>query len=279
MGAFDAFTHAMTTVAIGGFSNHDASIGYFDSYAINAIAIIFMFLSGINFSLHFITWRDISLRHYLVDPEFRAYVVLLTAIVVWICASLLLRGHYEDPTRALMHGIFQAVSITTTTGYNVTDFSAWPGALPVLLLFGSFIGGCAGSTAGGIKVMRCLLLFRQGAREVVRLVHPSAQIPVRLGNIMVPQRVVDAVWGFFSVYIAVFAILMLLMMARGIDHITAFAAIAACLNNLGPGLAEVSETFNQLGAGDKWLCVLAMLLGRLEIFTLLVLISPVFWRR
>jgi trk system potassium uptake protein TrkH len=151
--------------------------------------------------------------------------------------------------------------------------------VPVLLIFMTFIGGCGGSTGGGMKVMRWLLLYRQGVREVVRLVHPAAEIPVRLGRTIVPQRVMDAVWGFFAVYIVLFALMMLVLLATGVDQVTAFAAIATSLNNTGPGLGEVASSFIRLNDVDKWTCMLAMLLGRLEIFTLFVLISPAFWRR
>jgi trk system potassium uptake protein TrkH len=215
MGGFDALCHAFSTVAIGGFSTHDLSIGYFDSSAINLVAIVFMFFAGINFSLHFFAWRYVSVKHYTQDPEFR-------------------------------NGLFQAVSIATTTGYTTADFSMWPTAIPVLLVFASFVGGSAGSTAGGIKVIRWLLVYKQGVREIVRLVHPSAEIPVKLGNKAVPYRVVDAVWGFFSIYVIVFAGMMLAMMATGLDQVTAFSAVAATLNNLGPGLGDVSRGFMSL---------------------------------
>ena len=174
--------------------------------------------------------------------------------------------------------MFQAVSIATTTGFTTANYSAWPGAIPVLLIFSSFIGGCAGSTAGGIKVIRWLLIFKQGAREISRLVHPSAEIPVKLGSGAVPYRVVDAVWGFFSVYVIVFGVMLLLMMSTGLDQVTAFSAVAATLNNLGPGLGEVAAGFMTLNDTAKWISIGGMLLGRLEIFTLLVLITPTFWR-
>ena len=176
--------------------------------------------------------------------------------------------------------MFQTVSIATTTGFTTSHFHHWPAGLPVLLLFASFIGGCAGSTAGGLKVVRCLLLVKQGRREIIRLVHPSAEIPVQLGGRAVPLRVVDAVWGFFAVYVGVFIVLMLSMMATGLDQVTAFSAVGATLNNLGPGLGGVAQ---QLRVADrpvaKWICVLAMLLGRLEIFTLLILFTVTFWRK
>lgn len=278
MGWFDALCHAFSTVAIGGFSTHDMSIGYFDSTAINIVAIIFMFAAGINFSLHFFAWRYVSIRHYSQDPEFRAYALILVVLSLLVVAGLFYHQSYARPGDAIINGVFQAVSIATTTGFTTADYSAWPVFLPVALIFASFIGGCAGSTAGGIKVIRCLLIYKQGLREIVRLVHPSAEIPVKLGNKAVQFRVVDAVWGFFSVYIVVFVVLMLAMMATGLDQVTAFSAIAATLNNLGPGLGEVSSGFMTLSDKAKWVAVAGMLLGRLEIFTLLVLVTPTFWR-
>ncbi len=278
MGWFDALCHAFSTVAIGGFSTHDMSIGYFDSTAINIVAIIFMFAAGINFSLHFFAWRYVSIRHYSQDPEFRAYALILVVLSLLVVAGLFYHQSYARPGDAIINGVFQAVSIATTTGFTTADYSAWPVFLPVALVFASFIGGCAGSTAGGIKVIRCLLIYKQGLREIVRLVHPSAEIPVKLGNKAVQFRVVDAVWGFFSVYIVVFVVLMLAMMATGLDQVTAFSAIAATLNNLGPGLGEVSSGFMTLSDKAKWVAVAGMLLGRLEIFTLLVLVTPTFWR-
>jgi trk system potassium uptake protein TrkH len=279
MGMFDALCHAFSTVAIGGFSTHDLSIGYFDSAAVDLVAIVFMFFAGINFSLHFYAWRYVSVRHYTQDPEFRAYTFVLLVISVMVVAALLHFNTFGAPGDAIVNGLFQAVSIATTTGFTTSDFSAWPTAIPVLLIFASFVGGSAGSTAGGIKVIRWLLVYKQGVREIVRLVHPSAEIPVKLGNKAVPYRVVDAVWGFFSIYVIVFAGMMLAMMATGLDQVTAFSAVAATLNNLGPGLGDVSKGFMSLTDVAKWISIAGMLLGRLEIFTLLVLVTPTFWRR
>ena len=275
---FDALCHAFSTVAIGGFSTHDLSIGYFDSAAVDLVAIIFMFAAGINFSLHFFAWRYVSIRHYNQDPEFRAYTVILVALSLFVVAVLFQYQYYESASDNVIEGVFQAVSIATTTGFTTDNFSTWPAALPVLLIFASFVGGSAGSTAGGIKVIRWLLIYKQGVREIARLVHPSAEIPVKLGNKAVPHRVVDAVWGFFSIYIVVFGVMMLIMMSTGLDQVTAFSAVAATLNNLGPGLGEVSSGFMTLSDTAKWVAVGGMLLGRLEIFTLLVLITPMFWR-
>ena len=275
---FDALCHAFSTVAIGGFSTHDLSIAYFDSTAIELVAIVFMFLAGINFSLHFFAWRYLSIKHYRQDPEFRAYTAMLVALSIVVVFLLFQYGTFDTPGQTVIKGLFQAVSIATTTGFTTADFSAWPAALPALLIFASFVGGSAGSTAGGIKVIRWLLVYKQGVREIARLVHPSAEIPVKLGKKAVPHRVVDAVWGFFSVYIIVFGVMLLAMMATGLDQVTAFSAVAATLNNLGPGLGDVSSGFMSLSDTAKWIAIVGMLLGRLEIFTLLVLITPMFWR-
>ena len=207
MGWFDALCHAFSTVAIGGFSTHDASIGYFDSAPIDLVAVFFMFVAGINFSLHFFAWRYVSVKHYFQDPEFRAYGCHHAGLVRcrhWLAVHLpRLR---ESVRYTFLDGLFQSVSIATTTGFTTENFAIWPAALPVLLIFASFIGGSAGSTAGGIKVIRWLLVYKQGVREIARLVHPSAEIPVKLGNKAVSSRVVEAVWGFFSVYIVVFGV-------------------------------------------------------------------------
>jgi trk system potassium uptake protein TrkH len=278
MGWFDALCHAFSTVAIGGFSTHDLSIGYFDSAYIDLVAVFFMFVAGINFSLHFFAWRYVSVKHYFQDPEFRSYSYMLISLSVVVITILYVYRGFVDPGQTFINGLFQAVSIATTTGFTTENFAVWPAALPVLLIFSSFIGGSAGSTAGGIKVIRWLLVYKQGVREIMRLVHPSAEIPVKLGNKAVPHRVVDAVWGFFSVYIIVFGVMLLLMMQTGLDQVTAFSAVAATLNNLGPGLGDVASGFVSLTDTAKWISVAGMLLGRLEIFTLLVLITPTFWR-
>lgn len=278
MSLFDALGHAFATVAIGGFSTHDQSIGYFDSTLIDSIAIVFMFLAGINFSLHFYSWRYVQIKHYAKDPEFRAYAGGLLVLSTIVIFSLFAFGTYANPKDTVINGLFQAVSIATTTGFTTTNYAAWPGALPVLLIFASFIGGSAGSTAGGMKVIRWLLIYKQGMREIARLVHPNAEIPVKLGSAAVPSRVIDAVWGFFSVYVVVFAVMLLAMMATGLDQVTAFSAVAATLNNLGPGLGDVATGFETLSVTAKWISIAGMLLGRLEIFTLLVLFTPTFWR-
>jgi trk system potassium uptake protein TrkH len=279
MTPFDALCHSFATLSTGGFSTHDASLGYFNSPTINAIAILFMFLGGVNFALHFFVFRFRRPLDYFRDPEFRAYFVII--IVLAILATLLLSLTPEHGPFHVAFGkaLFHVVSVQSNTGFITEEFSYWPGALPVMLLLMSFVSGCAGSTSGGMKVIRWLLIWRQGAREVQRLIHPSAEIPVKVGRKAVDPRVMDAVWGFFAVYVVAFSLLMVLLIAMGEDQVTAFAAIASCMNNLGPGLGEVSLTFSTLADPGKWVCIAAMLLGRLEVFPLLVLVTPTFWRR
>ncbi len=279
MSVFDAVGHAFSTVAIGGFSTHDASMAWFDNPAVEAVAIGFMFLSALNFGLHFTAWRNTNVLVYFRDPEALGLMGLLLFVSVITVAALWLAGTYTHFDRATLKGVFQVVSIGTTTGFASASFASWPSFLPVMLIFLSFVGGCAGSTAGGMKVIRMLLLIKQGMREISRLIHPAAEFPVKLGQRAVSNHVVEAVWGFFSIYVALFAIMLLALMALGLDQVTAFSAVAACLNNLGPGLGAVAENFAQVPDAGKWVLVFAMLLGRLEIFTLLVLFSPTFWRR
>ena len=279
MSVFDAIGHAFSTVAIGGFSTHDASIGYFNSPLIDIVAVVFMFLAAVNFSLHFLAFRHRSLAGYWQDSEFRFYVLLLSVVILITVLGLYYTETYDGWEDALVNGLFQAVSIGTTAGFTTAEFYNWPGFIAILLLFSSFVGGCAGSTGGGIKVIRLLLLVKQGLREITRLVHPSAQIPVRLGNKTVSPRVVEAVWGFFALYVASFTVMYLALASTGLDLMTAFSAVAASINNLGPGLAGVGAHYADMHDPGKWILCFAMLLGRLEIFTLLVLLTPAFWRR
>ncbi len=278
MSLFDAICHAFSTVAIGGFSTHDTSLGYFDSPTILLICSLFMLLAGINFAVHFYSWRLKSLRHYLHDSETRFYVYMVAVSCVGICSYLLLTDTYDLPNSLLL-GVFHTISIATTTGFAAADFAAWPSFLPVMLLFLAFMGGCGGSTAGGMKVVRVMLIAKQGLRELRQLVHPNAVIPLKVGNRRVEAKVVSAVWSFFAVYMFSFMLILLALMATGLDYYTAFSATAANLNNLGPGLGAVAAHYGDISDASKWLLCYAMLLGRLEIFTLLVLLTPTFWRR
>lgn len=278
MSPFDAVCHSFATMGTGGFSTHDASIGWFHSPLIDAVVTVFMFLAGANFSLHFVAWRSRSLGSYLRDAEFRTYGLILLTLALTGSAYLLLAGHYATAGESARYASFQFVSFMTSTGFVTGDFELWPGALPLTLILVGFIGGCAGSTGGGMKVVRWLLLYNQGVREVRRLVHPAAMIPVRLGDAVVSQRVIESVWGFCVMYIILFGIMLLVLVALGLDQVTAFSALATSINNMGPGLGKVAANFTQINDGAKWVCIFAMLFGRLEVFTLLVLFSPTFWR-
>jgi trk system potassium uptake protein TrkH len=279
MSLFDAIGHSFSTISIGGFSTHDQSMGYFNSLDIDAIAVFFMIIAGTNFTLHFHAWRSMSIRGYLQDYELRIYLKILAGVCLISTAYLIFKDTFDDNLTAVTHAIFQTISITTTTGFTTTSYQSWPTFLPVLLIFASFVGACAGSTCGGLKVIRVLLLYKQGIREVRRLVHPNAIITIMLGNKPVDETVINAVWGFFAMYTVVFAFLMLLLLISGLDQVTAFSAMAACLNNLGPGLGDVSANYAGINVFSKWVLCTAMILGRLEIFTLLVLLSPTFWRK
>ncbi|MBM96235.1 MAG: potassium transporter [Oceanospirillaceae bacterium] len=277
MSVFDAIGHSFATVAIGGFSTHDASLGYFDSAAIETIAVFFMLISSLNFALHFYAWRYNSILHYFRDSELKFFFSVMIGGIILTVPALWLTDTYDLPD-SIRYGVFEAVSIATTTGFGTADFSVWPIFLPVLLFMMAFIGGCAGSTGGGMKVIRVLLIFKQGWREITRLVHPNAIIPVKIGRDPVAERVLDAVWGFFALYVLTYMVMMILLLSTGLDHVTAFSAVGACLNNLGPGLGDVAAHYGNVSDAGKWILSFTMLLGRLEIFTLLVLISPAFWR-
>ncbi len=278
MSLFDAVAHSLATVSTGGFSTHDASLGYFHSPFVEAVAIVFMLAGGINFSIHFLALRRQSLLAYWEDIEARSFLLFVGTLIVLCALALYVYGVYA-PLTALRNAAFEVVSIVTSTGFGTADFSQWPTFLPVLLLFISFVGGCGGSTAGGMKVMRVLVLVNEGVREIQRLVHPRARYALRLAGRVVDHRVAQNIWGFFAVYIATFAILMLLMMLSGLDQPSAFSAVATCMNNLGPGLGEVAYDFASVSAPGKAIAVFAMVAGRLEVFTLLVLLTPEYWRQ
>ncbi|AGM40164.1 Potassium uptake protein TrkH [Spiribacter salinus M19-40] len=281
MSVFDAIGHAFTTIATGGFSTHDASIGYFDSALIEMIAVVFMLMSALNYSLHFMAWRRMSTEPWRHDPELVTFLSAVAVVCVLAMGGLFIyqAAHDLPLDETWHHAIFQVVSFATTTGYTTASYYVWPAFLPVLLLFIAVVGGCANSTSGGLKVVRILLLWRQGGREVMRLIHPQAQIPIKIGNRPVNERVIDAVWGFFAAYVVLFVILMLSLLAMGLDQVTAFSAVASGLANLGPALGDVAANFASVGDGPKLVMCVAMILGRLELFTLLVLFTPAFWRR
>ena len=278
MDIFDAIGHSYSTVAIGGFSTHDLSIGYFDNIAIESVAVVFMFLAGINFSLHFFVWRKKNVLAFFKDSEFQTYLLMLSVLIVLVTLYLLNSGHYQTTPEALRYGVFQSVSIATTTGFASTDFSLWPLILPVLLIFSSFIGACAGSTGGGIKVVRVLLMFKLAMKEIKKFIHPNAQINIKLNQRSVGESTLISVWGFFSLYVIAFIFIMVALMFTGMDQVTAFSATAASINNLGPGLGDVAENYGAISESAKWILSFSMLLGRLEILTLMALLHKAFWR-
>jgi trk system potassium uptake protein len=277
----DAFMHMCSTMGLGGFSSHDASFGYFDSPTIEAVAIIFMVIAGFNFSMHFIAWRRRSLWTYLTDPESRAYMLTLVAAVLAVAAFLYHSGVYAEQEQALRYAAFNVVSIATTTGYANTDYNQWPIFAPVLMLFLCAFTTCAGSTGGGIKMIRGLILLKQARREFTRILHPRAVNPVIVGRQVIENKVIFAVLAFMLVYGASIVWLTFLLLLSGLDVITAFSAIVACINNTGPGLNQVGPASNYAGLTDfeTWVCTFAMLIGRLELFSVLVLFTPEFWRR
>lgn len=279
MSAFDAIGHSFSTVSTGGFSTHDASLGFFDNAVIETVAIVFMILGGISFNVHFLFFHGRGVSCYWRDAQVRAFLLVVAGLIGASALLLYFGGQYGSLLQALRYGAFQVVSVITTTGFTTADYTVWPFALPLLLIFAAHLGGCAGSTSGGIKVIRMMVLGKVGLREMMRLIHPSMVRPVKISGRVVPKPVLDAVWSFFSVYIAVFTGLMILVMASGVDQVTAFGAVSATLTNLGPGLGDVAATFHDMNPVGKWLCTLAMLLGRLEIFTLLVLFAPAYWRK
>ena len=279
MTPFDALSHSFSTVSIGGFSTHDASMSHYPGNAVKIVATAFMLISGANYALHFVALKNLTARPYLEDPEFNCYIrlQLLAVAICW----LYLAARWDAGINAgtLVDASFQAVSITTTSGFTVSTYHQWPEFLPLLLLFASFAGACVGSVGGGIKVIRLIVIFKQGLREILRLNHPNVTTILKTGNRTLTTRSIEAIWGFFAAYIAIFAILLLALVATGIDQVTAFSAVAACMNNLGPGLGAVSSSYAELGAAAKWLLTLAMLLGRLELFPILILLSMGFWRK
>ena len=278
MDVFDAIGHSYSTVAIGGFSTHDASIGYFNSGAIESVAIVFMLLAGINFSLHFFVWQKKNVFTYSKDSELKAYLFILFITAVVVGVYLFDSGYYSSVSESARQAIFQTVSIATTTGFASTDYSQWPFILPMLLIFASFIGACAGSTGGGIKVVRVLLMFKLAMKEIKKFIHPNAQINIKLNHRSVAESTLISVWGFFSLYVIAFIIILIALMFTGLDQISAFSATAASINNLGPGLGEVAANYGGISDSAKWILSFSMLLGRLEILTLMALLHKAFWR-
>lgn len=279
MSLFDAIGYAFGTVSTGGYAPHEASIAFYHSDWIYIVSIVFMILGGTNFSLHFIALGRMKLKTYWRDPEFKAYILIYLGVAIIATIVLLVMGTYHNWGDAFLNSVYQVVSFGTTTGF-VSDMSYanWPLFLPILLLFMGIAGACAGSTTGGVKMIRLLLFAKQISRETKRLIHPNGTFPVKLGERIVPDRVMSSVWSFLSAYLAIFLLFWIILMGTGLDPTSAFSAIATCMSNTGPGLGSVSLDFSGITPFARWILTIAMLVGRLEVFTVLVLFSPAFWR-
>ncbi|MBL8330264.1 MAG: TrkH family potassium uptake protein [Rubrivivax sp.] len=277
----DAFMHMCTTVSLGGFSPYDASFGHFNSPQLEAVAIVFMLLSGVNLVLYFVAWRQRSLAVLWRSTEVRAFYLCVVGSILLIAGYLTVHGEYGSFAESLRHTAFHVVSIATTTGYASYDYAQWPLFAALLMILLGCFATCAGSTGGGIKMIRLLLMLKQARREFVRIVHPNVVNPVTLSGQIVSDRVMQAVMAFMMTYGATLVGLTMVLLFSGLDVVTAFTAVIACVNNIGPGLGDVGPAVNYGGLSDfqTWVCTFAMLLGRLELLTLLVLLTPQFWRR
>jgi trk system potassium uptake protein TrkH len=277
----EAFLHMCSTVSLGGFSNYDASFGHFQSPLLEMIAVVFMMLAGISLLMYFTLWRARSVRPLLRNPEVVAFYVVILGAIVLIAGYLLWHDTYDEPWQAVRHTVFHVVSVATTTGYASADYAQWPLFAPLLMILLGCFATCAGSTGGGIKMIRMLLLLKQARRELVRIVHPNVVNPVTLGPNAVSDRVMQAVIAYMMIYGASLVGLTMLLLFSGLDVVTAFTAVIACVNNIGPGLGDVGPAVNYgvLSDFQTWVCTFAMLLGRLELLSVLVLFTPQFWRR
>ncbi len=281
MSWLDAWIHMFTTVSLGGFSSYDASFAHWNSPLIEVVAMVFMLVACINFGTHFLAFRSRSPYPYYHDPEVRLCMVVLALSCAAIAAYLRAMGTYPDFTTALRHASFNVISVATTTGYSNTDYNLWPIFAPMWMLFLCSFVSCSGSTGGGIKMIRAQLLYVQIYREFIKLLHPSSVSPAKLSGQVIENKVIFAVLAFMFIYIASIVSMTLVLLASGLDVVTAFTAVIACINNTGPGLNQVgpATTFAVLSDFQTWVCTFAMLLGRLELFTLLVVFTPIFWRR
>jgi trk system potassium uptake protein len=281
MGWFDAICHAFSTMSLGGFSTRDASIGAFNSPAIEGVLIFFMIVSALNFAVHYTVWRDGSLRPYWRDAEFKGVITLLSLSVLGCTLYLWGTDTYESPWTALRYVAFNLVSVATTTGYVSTDYALWPLFVPYWMLFLASVTSSSGSTGGGIKMIRTLILVRQSSRELRRLIHPTMAAPVTVGGIQIPNGVVFAILGFIFLYFISIVNLTFMLIFGGLDFISAFTAVIACISNTGPGLGQVGPATNYQSLTDYeiWVLSFTMLLGRLEVFSLLILFTPYFWRK
>ena len=276
MNAFDAISHSLSTVSIGGFSTYNNSIGHFDNGLIETVCIIFMLLSALSFTLHYFAFYMKKPLKYLHDPELRFFISIMACIFL---LSILINYFSNYEQASVRELLFHSVSIVTTTGFSIGDTNQWNPSIGFLFLIGAFIGACSGSVGGGIKSWRVLIMINYAYINLKKIIHPNAVISLKIGTKNVENDVAASVWGFFSIYVLSFIILLLGLVVTGLDFQSAFSAIGACLNNLGPGLGEVAQTYASVTATGKAILSFAMILGRLEIFTLLVLLMPIFWQK
>ena len=281
MPVFDAICHAFSALSLGGFSTHDASVGFYNSPAIEGVLIVFMIIAALNFATHFRAVRQLSFEPYADDPETRWVIRLIVVSCIGIALYVLHAGTYDSFLTALRHVSFNLVSLATDCGFASVDYSQWPAFAPFWMLFLSCLTVSSGSTGGGIKMFRTLILLKQSQREMLVLMHPTAVVPLRVGPRVLPGLIMESVLAFIFLYFATVAALTFALLASGLDFVSAFSAIIACINNAGPGLGEVGPAGNYAGLSEfqKWICALAMLAGRIEIFTLVVLFTRAFWRK
>ena len=274
---FDAISHSMSTVAIGGFSTHNESIGFFNSISIELVCMTFMLLSAFSFTLHYFAIYKRKPLKYIYDPELRFFISIIALILVF---SLLINAVSDLESGPTFRELsFHAISMVTTTGFSSSSSTEWPFSISFLLLVGAFIGACSGSVGGGVKSWRVMIMLNHAYSNIMKIIHPNSVISLKIGSRNVGDDVATSVWGFFSIYVISFVLLLVAVLTTGLDLESAFSAVGACLNNLGPGLGSVSENYANINSASKGILAFAMLLGRLEIFTLLVIITPMFWAK
>lgn len=280
MDLFDALCHTFGTMATGGFSTKNTSVAAFNSSYIDYVITIFMLIAGVNFTLHYLLlkWRP---RVMFKDPEFRVFAGMVVIFTAVLTVAVYLGGNYDTIADSVRYTSFQVAAILTTTGFATADYELWPGITQAILLFCMFIGGCAGSTGGGMKVMRIMLLVKHSYKELFRLIHPRSINRVKMGKTVVPDDVISGVWGFFILWIGLFVLAAFIVAGTGVDVVTSFAASLACIGNIGPGIGGVGPTENFAWLPDtaKWVLTFCMVLGRLEIYTVIILFVPEFWRK
>jgi trk system potassium uptake protein TrkH len=281
MNWFDAVCHGFSALSLGGFSTYDASIGHFNSLPVEMVLTVFQVLAALNFATHFLAFSQRGVRAYFRDAEAKAILGVLAVSCLGLAGFLFFKGTYPDFLTALRHATFNVVSIATDSGLHTQDFSRWPTFVPMSMMFLSCIVASSGSTGGGIKMIRTLVLAKQAHRELKQLVHPNMVRPLKVGGTVIANRVVFAVLAFVFLYFICAVTLIFVQLASGLDFLTALSAIVACINNAGPGqgLVGPSSNYGVLSDFQTWVCSAAMLLGRLEIFTLLVLFTPTLWRK